>query len=146
IRGAELGRKYVIGDREMTMGRAATNDICVSQDSVSRMHATIVTDGQGIRIQDNESTNGTFVNDLKITSEVYLRDGDFIKVGGSTFKFLSSDNIESAYHEEIYRLSTVDGLTQLFNKRYRSEERRVGEECGVLRWLNRYRSRGSRCR
>lgn len=117
ISGSELGRKYTIGDVELTVGRAATNDICVSQDSVSRMHATIIADEHGIKIRDNESTNGTQVNDEKI-HEVYLRDGDFIKVGRNIFKFLSGDNIESAYHEEIYRLSTVDGLTQLFNKRY----------------------------
>jgi len=116
IYGAELGRKYVL-DGEMTIGRAATNDICVSQDSVSRTHATIVVDDNGAKIRDNESTNGTYVNDQKIT-EKYLQDGDLIKVGRSIFKFLTGDNIESSYHEEIYRLSTVDGLTQIFNKRY----------------------------
>lgn len=117
ISGTDLGRKYTIGPREMTVGRATTSDICVSHDSVSRTHAKIVTDEQGIKLRDNESTNGTYVNDGKI-QETYLRDGDFIKVGRQIFKFLSGDNIESAYHEEIYRLSTVDGLTQIFNKRY----------------------------
>ena len=45
-------------------------------------------------------------------------DGDFLKIGRTIFKFLSGGNIERAYHEEIYRLSTVDGLTQTFNKRF----------------------------
>ena len=101
----------------MTIGRATVNDICVSQDSVSRTHATIMMDENGVKIRDNESTNGTYVNDHKI-HEAYLKDGDLIKVGRSIFKFLTGDNIESSYHEEIYRLSTVDGLTQIFNKRY----------------------------
>lgn len=117
IYGAELGRKYNIEGPEMTIGRATSNDICVSQDSVSRTHATILVDEQGIKVRDNESTNGTYVNDHKI-HETYLKDGDLIKVGRSIFKFLTGDNIESSYHEEIYRLSTVDGLTQVFNKRY----------------------------
>jgi diguanylate cyclase (GGDEF)-like protein len=117
IYGAELGRKYAIEGREMTIGRATVNDICVSQDSVSRTHATIMVDEHGVKIRDNVSTNGTYVNDHKI-HEVYLKDGDLIKVGRSIFKFLTGDNIESSYHEEIYRLSTVDGLTQIFNKRY----------------------------
>jgi diguanylate cyclase (GGDEF)-like protein len=120
IYGAELGRKYNIEGREMTIGRATINDICVSQDSVSRTHATILTDEHGVKIRDNESTNGTYVNDHKI-HETYLKDGDLIKVGRSIFKFLTGDNIESSYHEEIYRLSTVDGLTQIFNKRYFQE-------------------------
>ena len=117
IYGAELGRKYNIEGREMTIGRATVNDICVSQDSVSRTHATIMMDENGVKVRDNESTNGTYVNDHKI-HEAYLKDGDLIKVGRSIFKFLTGDNIESSYHEEIYRLSTVDGLTQIFNKRY----------------------------
>jgi len=117
IYGAELGRKYAIENREMTIGRATVNDICVSQDSVSRTHATIMVDEHGVKIRDNVSTNGTYVNDHKV-HEVYLKDGDLIKVGRSIFKFLTGDNIESSYHEEIYRLSTVDGLTQIFNKRY----------------------------
>ena len=120
IYGAELGRKYNIEGREMTIGRATVNDICVSQDSVSRTHATIMADDSGVKIRDNESTNGTYVNDHKI-HEAYLKDGDLIKVGRSIFKFLTGDNIESSYHEEIYRLSTVDGLTQIFNKRYFQE-------------------------
>lgn len=120
IYGAELGRKYNIEGREMTIGRATMNDICVSQDSVSRTHATILVDEHGVKIRDNVSTNGTYVNDHKI-HEVYLKDGDLIKVGRSIFKFLTGDNIESSYHEEIYRLSTVDGLTQIFNKRYFAE-------------------------
>src|SRR5206468_1010659 len=38
--------------------------------------------------------------------------------GRTIFKFLTGGNIEAAYHEEIYRLTTVDGLTQTYNKRY----------------------------
>ena len=117
IYGAELGRKYNIEGREMTIGRATVNDICVSQDSVSRTHAFVQVDENGVKLRDNESTNGTYVNDHKI-HEAYLKDGDLIKIGRSIFKFLTGDNIESSYHEEIYRLSTVDGLTQIFNKRY----------------------------
>jgi two-component system cell cycle response regulator len=117
IYGAELGRKYSIDGREMTIGRATVNDICVSQDSVSRTHAILHCDDNGVRVRDNESTNGTYVNDHKV-HETYLKDGDLVKIGRSIFKFLTGDNIESAYHEEIYRLSTVDGLTQIFNKRY----------------------------
>lgn len=117
IYGAELGRKYHIDGREMTIGRGTLNDICVSQDSVSRTHATLRVEDHGVKIRDNESTNGTYVNDHKI-HEAWLKDGDLIKIGRAIFKFLSGDNIESLYHEEIYRLSTVDGLTQIFNKRY----------------------------
>jgi diguanylate cyclase (GGDEF)-like protein len=117
IYGQDLGRKYNIVGRELTIGRATTNDICLGQDAVSREHAVVIVDEHGVKIRDNESTNGTYVNDNKI-GEAYLRDGDLVKVGRSIFKFLTGDNIESSYHEEIFRLSTVDGLTQVYNRRY----------------------------
>lgn len=117
IYGAELGRKYHIDGRELTIGRGNLNDICVSHDSVSRTHATLRVEDHGVKLRDNESTNGTYVNDHKV-HEAWLKEGDLIKIGRAIFKFLSGDNVESLYHEEIYRLSTVDGLTQIFNKRY----------------------------
>jgi diguanylate cyclase (GGDEF)-like protein len=70
--------------------------------------------------------------------EYVLRDGDFIKVGRCIFKFLSGTNIENAYHEEIYRLTTVDGLTQVFNRRYFVEtlEREIGRALRYRRDLS----------
>ena len=88
--------------------------------SPSRKHAFVIVDESGVKIRDNESTNGTYVNDNKV-HETYLRDGDLIKIGRSMFKFLAGDNIESSYHDEIYRLSTIDALTQVFNRRYFQE-------------------------
>jgi diguanylate cyclase (GGDEF)-like protein len=117
IYGQDLGRKYNITGGEITVGRATSNDICLSQDAVSRVHARLIIDEQGVRLRDNESTNGTYVNDNKI-HEAYLQDGDLVKIGRSIFKFLTGENIESSYHEEIFRLSTVDGLTQVYNRRY----------------------------
>jgi len=117
IYGAELGRKYNIDGRELSVGRATINDIVLSQDAVSRQHAFIGVDEHGVRIRDNESTNGTYVNDQKV-HEAYLHDGDLVRIGRSIFKFLTGDNIESSYHEEIFRLSTIDGLTQVYNRRH----------------------------
>ncbi len=77
--------------------------------------------------QDLQSTNGTYVNDTPVT-EHCLNDGDLIKVGRSILKYLGGDNIESSYHEAIYHLTTVDGLTEVYNKRYFLEmlDREVG--------------------
>ena len=54
-------------------------------------------------------------------AESLLRSGDLIKIGGAIFKFLYGGelgSIEAQYHEEIYRLTIIDGLTQTYNKRY----------------------------
>lgn len=120
IYGDDLGRKFNIVGTELRIGRSDCNDVCVPQESVSREHAIVSVEADGIFLRDQGSTNGTFVNEARIGT-IQLRDGDFVKIGRSIFKFLSGDNIESSYHEEIFRLSTSDGLTQIYNRRYFEE-------------------------
>jgi len=117
IYGSELGKKYNLNAASLVIGRSSKCDIQIDQESISRNHTKIVNTGKSILIRDLGSTNGTYVNDEPI-DEYVMRDGDLIKIGRTIFKFLTGGNIENAYHEEIYRLTTIDGLTQIFNKRY----------------------------
>jgi diguanylate cyclase (GGDEF)-like protein len=121
IYGLELGRKYNLESANVTIGRSSKSDVQIDQESVSRNHAKIINAGKSIILRDLGSTNGTYVND-QLIDEYVLRDGDFVKIGRTIFKFLSGGNIENQYHEEIYRLTTVDGLTQVFNRRYFLEQ------------------------
>jgi two-component system, cell cycle response regulator len=117
IYGQDLGKKYNLDQPAVLAGRSSKCDIQIDQESVSRNHAKIINTGKSIILRDLGSTNGTYVND-ELIDEYVLQDGDLIKIGRTIFKFLAGSNIENAYHEEIYRLTTVDGLTQIFNKRY----------------------------
>ena len=118
IHGEDLGRKFDLTSEQTLIGRTSKADIQVDQDSVSRNHAKIRVDGTRITIEDMGSTNGTIVNDEHIEDSLRLRNGDLVKIGRTIFKFIASNNIEAAYHDEIYRMTTVDGLTQVFNRRY----------------------------
>jgi len=128
IHGPELGRKFILDEEEFTIGRDVKNNIVVDLDNVSRRHAKITTRMGKSFIVDLNSMNGTYLNDQEVLEETPLRSGDYVKVGGSIFKFLSGGNIETLYHEEIYQLTIVDGLTQINNKRYFLEylEREMG--------------------
>ncbi|MBI2893480.1 MAG: GGDEF domain-containing protein [Deltaproteobacteria bacterium] len=117
IYGDELGKKVPLGSGSIIIGRSSKCDIQVDQESVSRNHAKMKNTGKFFTIRDLGSTNGTYVND-ELVDEANLRDGDQVKIGRTIFKFLSGGNMETAYHEEIYRLMTVDGLTQVHNRRY----------------------------
>lgn len=127
IYGLDLGKKYNLDRPSLIIGRSSKADIQIDQESVSRNHCKIINTGKTILLRDLGSTNGTYIND-ELVDEYVLRDGDFIKIGRCIFKFLSGSNIENAYHEEIYRLTTIDGLTQVYNKRYFVEtmEREIG--------------------
>ena len=128
IHGPELGKKWVLDDEEFTIGRDVKNNIVVDLDNVSRRHARIMTKQGKHFVSDLNSTNGTYLNDEEVLEEQPLRSGDHVKVGGSIFKFLQGGNIETLYHEEIYQMTIVDGLTQINNKRYFLEflEREMG--------------------
>lgn len=122
IYGEQLGLKIPLDTQPLAIGRSADNDIQVEQESVSRRHCRIEFRAREYQLADLQSTNGTFVNDLPIdNNRVSLRDGDQIKVGQTLFKFIMGDNVEAQYHEEIYRLMTVDALTNVYNKRYYRE-------------------------
>lgn len=121
IYGLELGRKFDLVNHTLVIGRSSKADIQIDQESVSRNHARITADGATVVVSDMGSTNGTYVNDELIEGDFQLRTGDLIKIGRTIFKFIAGGNIETAYHDEIYRLTTVDGLTQVFNRRYFEE-------------------------
>ncbi|GAB4507736.1 MAG: hypothetical protein Tsb0026_04310 [Sulfuricaulis sp.] len=86
-RGKPIGDVNLrLGD--MTIGRHATCDIVLNDDkSVSGAHAVIKTVGRKSTLQDNESTNGTFVDTKRVTQHE-LRHGETIVIGS---------------HELIYR-------------------------------------------
>jgi diguanylate cyclase (GGDEF)-like protein len=117
IYGTDLGKRIALGPGAIEAGRSTKCDIPIDQESVSRRHARIWWDGLGYRIRDLGSTNGTYVND-GLVSERELADGDQVKIGRTILKFMTGTNIEASYHEEIYRMMTFDGLTQIYNKRY----------------------------
>jgi diguanylate cyclase (GGDEF)-like protein len=119
--GPELGKRATIGRSAFQIGRSSKNELPIDQESVSRHHARITMSARTHFIEDLGSTNGTFVNDERVEGKRALKDGDQIKVGRSILKFMSGANIEANYHEEIYRLMTVDALTGVYNKRYFGE-------------------------
>ena len=121
IYGTELGKRLELGAAPFEIGRASTNDLFIDQESVSRHHARITYADGAYSVADLGSTNGTYVNDEIAPATRKLRDGDQIRIGRSILKFMTGENVEVQYHEEIYRLMTVDGLTQIYNRRYFNE-------------------------
>ncbi len=118
IYGPHLGKRIPLtGKQSMLIGRDKELDVTIPEDAVSRRHAMLKISDDTVSIQDLGSTNGTYVNDEPVESAV-LRHGDLLKIGGTIFKYLVSGNVESAYFEEIYRMTIVDGLTEIHNRRY----------------------------
>jgi two-component system, cell cycle response regulator len=116
-----LGKRFVLDQSPTRVGRGSDSQIVLDGDSVSRRHAHFEQRGDAWLIVDDGSTNGTYCNDEGVAREVVLKNGDRIKIGPTIFKFLSGADVEAQYHEEIYRMTIIDGLTQIHNKRYLHE-------------------------
>ena len=71
------------------VGTAPDCDVVVKDPSVSGRHAEFVAQGNVFRVNDLGSTNGTFVNDRRVTN-AELVDGDTLRLGRTPFKFKST--------------------------------------------------------
>jgi sigma-B regulation protein RsbU (phosphoserine phosphatase) len=78
---------YPLGSRRATIGRASTNDIILSDQYSSGVHAAIVPTEKGYALVDQGSKNGTFVNGRRVNGEIELSRGDDILVGSTHFYF-----------------------------------------------------------
>jgi pSer/pThr/pTyr-binding forkhead associated (FHA) protein len=75
--------------REWTrIGRSLAADVRFDDPTVSRRHALIVRQPDGVRVLDDRSLNGVFVNGARIEGQT-LKDGDEILVGRYRLSFLS---------------------------------------------------------
>lgn len=115
---SQFGKRHVLSANQLNFGRGSENDVVLENDSVSRRHCRVERRKTSWFAVDLESTNGTYVNDELINKEVQLRRGDQIKVGDTILKYLSGSDVEAQYHETIYKMTIIDGLTGANNKRF----------------------------
>lgn len=80
--------RVVSEKKRISIGRTPDNDIVLDNRGVSRKHAQIEFNDNAAVIIDNESLNGTFVNNRKVGEEI-LRDGDDITIGKYTLTYQS---------------------------------------------------------
>jgi diguanylate cyclase (GGDEF)-like protein len=107
----------------MVIGRGKEADVVIPDaTSLSRRHASLTYRIESVILEDLGSTNGTYVNDVRIEDPTLLRSGDRFQVGSVHFKFLQERDVENAYHEAIHEMMVRDGLTQTSNKRKYEEE------------------------
>lgn len=86
--GPQAGEVFQLRPGITTIGRSSDNTVPLSRDKeVSRRHAIIAYEANKFVIQDQNSLNGTFVNNQPVKEPQPLEDGDIILIGVSTLKF-----------------------------------------------------------
>jgi hypothetical protein len=80
------GQRIELGVGKLTFGRDASADVLIEDRGLSRIHFEIAWTGDLAAIRDLESTNGTFVDGIRI-SEIVLRSGSMITAGRTEMLF-----------------------------------------------------------
>jgi len=114
--GWELGREIELKGKNHTLGRSPEVDTTVASPLISREHARITRNeeyGQEVFvITDLGSSNGTFVNNIPVTTTI-LRHGDRILLGNVLFKFVLLDEVEARFHKDVHHLYSIHKGTGL---------------------------------
>ena len=80
--------------RVVTLGRAANNDVCVDERSISRLHAEFRANKNGFVLSDKASSQGSRINGKRLSPghSQELRSGDILEFGDVKFLFLSAES------------------------------------------------------
>ncbi|MBA3465604.1 MAG: sigma 54-interacting transcriptional regulator [Deltaproteobacteria bacterium] len=87
-------QEWSFDKEEIKIGSMEDNDIVLHDDTVSRYHCKIVQDDTGYVLVDNRSTNGTFINKVRVR-EAFLKPGAVLSAGQSQLRF-------NAKEEEVH--------------------------------------------
>jgi diguanylate cyclase (GGDEF)-like protein len=118
LSGPMMGKAQALEKGLIVLGRANDLPMTIADSGISRRHCEIDYTGNHTMIRDLGSTNGTFVNGVRITQQE-LKDGDKIQLSSSTIlKYAYQDAAENVFHNEIYKMAVVDALTGAYNKKF----------------------------
>ena len=113
--GPAIGERFPLKSPHQIIGRNSDVEMSVNDTQISRQHADVMVDDVGVLIRDMGSRNGVFCNNQRIT-EQRLKDGDLIRVGKTTLKYVGPNSLEYGYLKDMSDRARRDTLTGLFNK------------------------------
>jgi Nif-specific regulatory protein len=114
ISGRLKGSVFAIEDVPVVIGRDTNATLCIADASVSRRHSQIQKEAEQFVIEDLESLNGTFINDVPVKHRK-LQHGDRVRIGDSQFIFLLQDSdFRSSSTVRFDDVRVISGSTQQF--------------------------------
>lgn len=108
VAGELTGKRIALGNKPITFGRGGENDIVLTTPSASRLHAELGLQGGEYVLRDRGSSNGTWVNGVRVTERV-LQPGDQISIGDEVFRFEASQapGVRPTVHGVTMRVGDV---------------------------------------
>ena len=109
---SELTGQEIGIDRDMVVGRHQSADIVLQAAEISRKHAAFLLKDQALWVQDLNSSNGSFVNDLRIEHETLLKEGDIVQFASLKFSVLAPAQKSAAVTMESTEVVADPKVTQ----------------------------------
>jgi two-component system, cell cycle response regulator len=117
LTGADVGALYKLVGTHI-IGRASDADLRIQGNGISRHHARVTIDADGVEFEDLGSTNGSFINGERVERRA-LETGDKIQLGSATIlRFGFQDMIDTDFQRLMFESASRDMLTELCNKRF----------------------------
>ena len=104
VGGEVEGRHYHVGERIVTIGRKPANFIQITDRDSSRTHCNLRPTATGLKLNDLNSQNGTYVNGT-LTRDSDIRDGDEIRIGQARFIYRREANFVT---DDVQRQKQID--------------------------------------
>jgi hypothetical protein len=113
--GKHKGKKIVLPEKQVLIGREETSFIRMTSTEVSRQHCSLTPTEKGLLARDLGSQNGTIVNNVRIEAETLMQPGDLLQVGPIVFE-LAGGRPGGLVEDDIFGwLSEGDTATELQN-------------------------------
>jgi hypothetical protein len=113
--GGNVVRKYPFEKDSISIGRDADCDISIDNVAVSRTHATVTASPEGWILADQQSGNGTFVNNEKVATHV-LQSGESFVIGKYNLLFEEVSDVDGVVKEASRKAGGEDATFRLDRK------------------------------
>jgi len=110
--GDDLEEFTLFRGATVSLGRGNYNDIVLIDVKTSRRHANISWQEGVFTITDLDSSNGTFVNEIQITTPAPLQSGDQIKLGDTIFTFTPGASLDEFMETRMIEPSALDVIEE----------------------------------
>jgi signal transduction histidine kinase len=110
VAGEQLGRSFILAGDSFLLGRGHGAITLVSTE-ISRRHAQVVRIEGELWLEDLGSSNGTFLNGVRVTARTQLVVGDRIQVGDTIFVLAQHDGLADRMHrlQRLEAMGTMAG-------------------------------------
>lgn len=116
LSGLDQGKQYHLNLQFNSFGRTGNVDIKLSDDKISRNHGMLILYPDYIVLEDLQSTNGCYINEIKVDKQI-VEPHARIRVGNTIMKIEYKKASEVELEKDLYRAANTDVLTNVSNRR-----------------------------